>query len=421
MTDTEGVFDIEDDPAAYVGFQSALDEPAADALLDTRELEIRALTREVVAREVAPRAASADRDHAFVHESYQALAKAKLGGMLFPAEYSGTGDTNVAYAVAVEEIAAGCAATSLVYMTQTHTAFPILTAGSPDLAQRYVPGLVEGTLYGSLAITEPNAGSDAASLTTLAVKSGDKYLLSGSKTFITTGDRADVIVCFATVDRSRGRDGITALVVDGRRPGLSRGKPLEKLGMHGSSTAELFFDRVEVPAADRLGEEGGGWQVLMNSVIKSRISAAAQGVGLARAAYARTLRVLFRLHGGRLPDEVLFALATLRGKILQGRLLLLAVARRVDQGDSAQPGEIAIMKQACTDLGWQVARDAMRILGPHGDLTAIAVERCMRDAKVTQIYDGTNEVQRILIGRDIVRTMTPHLPSSPDPRPHRSR
>ncbi|MET9670966.1 acyl-CoA dehydrogenase family protein [Streptomyces sp. NPDC006475] len=397
--------DIDRDPEAYLAWHRAIDESAADALLSQRELAVRAAVRDVVAHEVAPRAAAADRDHVFVHESYQALAKAGLAGLIFPENLSGTGDTNVAYAAAVEEITAGCAATSLVYMTQMHAAYPIMTAGSDELAERYIPGLLTGTTYGALAITEPNAGSDVSSLRTVATSYGNGYRLNGAKTFITTGDKADVIICFATIDRSRGRDGITAFVLDGRWPGLSRGTPLSKLGMNGSSTAELFFDDVDIPLDHLLGEPGGGWSIVMNSVTKSRISAAAQGVGIARAAYLRTLCALKRLHGPRLPDETAFALATLRGQILQGRLLLFGVARQVDLAGAPPVGQIGIMKQSCTDLGWHAAREAVRILGPYGDLAHLGVERCLRDAKVTQIYDGTNEVQRMLIARDTAQAV----------------
>jgi alkylation response protein AidB-like acyl-CoA dehydrogenase len=400
MNSPTAALDIDRDPKAYLAWHQALDESAADALLSKRELAVRAAVRDVVAHEVAPRAAAADRDHVFVHESYQALAKAGLVGLIFPERLSGTGDTNVAYAAAVEEITAGCAATSLVYMTQMHAAYPIMTAGSDELAERYIPSLLTGRTYGALAITEPNAGSDVSSLRTVATPHANGYRMSGAKTFITTGDKADLIICFATVDRSRGRDGITAFLLDGRWPGLSRGTPLSKLGMNGSSTAELFFDDVEIPADHLLGEPGGGWSIVMNSVTKSRISAAAQGVGLARAAYLRTLCALKRLHGSRLPDEAAYALATLRGQILQGRLLLFSVARQVDLAGAPPVGQIGIMKQSCTDLGWHAAREAVRILGPYGDLADLGVERCLRDAKVTQIYDGTNEVQRMLIARD---------------------
>lgn len=397
---------LDTDPEAYLALHGALDEPAADAQLGDREREVRARVREVVASAVAPRAAALDRDHTFAHDSYQALTAAGLGGLLVPEELGGTGDTNAAYAVAMEEITAGCAATSLVYMTQMHAAYPILHAGSAELARQYVPGLAAGELYGSLGVTEPGAGSDAAALRTVAQRvpgagdATDGYTLSGSKTFITTGDRADVVICFATVDPAAGRKGVTAFVVDGDAAGLTASPPFAKMGMHGSSTAELFLDATPVAATHRLGAEGSGWRLLLASVTKSRISAAAQGVGLARGAYAHALAAMHRIHGAQLPPEGASQLAEMRGRILAGRLLLLAVAREVDRTGEAAGGQIAIMKQSCTDLGWQVATQAVRVLGPFGDLAELGVERYLRDAKVTQIYDGTNEVQRLLVARD---------------------
>ncbi|MGW4335423.1 acyl-CoA dehydrogenase family protein [Rhodococcus koreensis] len=397
--------DMDVDPKAYVALQSLVDEPAADQYLTERERAVRTHTRDVVAREVAPRAHEIDANHTFPHDNIQALAREKLCGLIFPERLGGTDDSNVAYAVAMEEISAGCAATSLVFMTQMHAAYPILHTGSEALANRYIPGLLDGSRYGSLGITEPGAGSDASSLATTATPTDDGWSISGQKTFITTGDRADVIICFATVDRSKGRDGISAFVVDGDAPGVGHGQPFHKLGMHGSSTAEVFFDGVTVPTSSLLGEEGAGWSVLMSSVVKSRISAAAQGVGLARSAYVRTLAALTRHFGPRLPDEHTFALADLRGRILQGRLLLQSVARQVDTNPDVTPGQIGLMKQCCTDLGFHAAVEATRILGPMGDLSVLGVERCLRDAKVTQIYDGTNEIQRLLIGRETTRAL----------------
>jgi alkylation response protein AidB-like acyl-CoA dehydrogenase len=396
---------IDTDPAVYRLIHDALDEPATDNLLTERERQIRAKTRDLVATEVAPRAAAADRDHEFVHDSVQALMAAGLCGLLFPERLGGTADTTVSYAIAMEEITAACAATSLVFMTQMHAAYPIYLAGDPEIVDRYVPPLIAGTVYGSLAVTEPDAGSDVSGLRTTASRTADGsgYRLNGSKTFITTGDRADVIVCFTTVDRSLGRRGITAFVLDGNWSGIRRGRPFDKLGMHGSSTAELAFDDVAVPARHRLGGEGEGWAIAMSSVVKSRISAAAQGVGLARAAYARALVASARIDGPRIADEASFALAGLRSQILQGRLLLHAVAREIDRGPDVSAAQVAMMKQACTDLGWQVGVEAARLLGPYGDLAVFGIDRCLRDARVTQIYDGTNEIQRLLIGREAHR------------------
>jgi alkylation response protein AidB-like acyl-CoA dehydrogenase len=402
---------LDTDPAAYLALHGALDETVTDAMLEPREHEVRERTRRVVAEHVAPGAAERDRDRTFAHDSYQALAAAGLGGLLVPERFGGTGDSTVAYAAAMEEITAGCAATSLVYMTQVHAAHPILHSGNAELAGRYVPGLVDGSRYGSLGVTEPGAGSDASSLRTVAVPEAGPdgqvtgYALSGSKTFITTGDRADVVICFATLDARAGRRGITAFVVDGDAPGLTRSAPFSKMGMHGSSTAELFFDQTPVPVGHRLGGEGEGWAIVVSSVTKSRISAAAQGVGLARGAYAHALAGSHRAHGPTLPADVAFALADMRGRVLTGRLMLLSVAREVDRG-RADGGAIGLMKQTCTDIGWQVALAAVKVLGRSGDLASLGAERYLRDAKVTQIYDGTNEVQRLLVARDTAGRLT---------------
>ncbi|WP_403022735.1 acyl-CoA dehydrogenase family protein [Salinibacterium sp. GXW1014] len=408
-----GMLDIDADADAYLSAHALVDESVSDALLTGRERDIRDRTREVVAREVAPRATELDRTHAFAHDSYHALAGAGLAGLVFPEDLGGSGDSHVAYAAAMEEITAGCAATSLVYMTQTHAAYPILLAGSRELAERSIPSLLNGSAYGAMAITEPDAGSDVSSIRTRATRNADgsAYTVRGSKTFITTGDRADTIVCFVTVDPGLGRDGVTAVVIDGDLPGVEGGIPFHKMGMHGSSTAELFLRDVEVPTGNRLGEEGSGWRIVMSSVIKSRISAAAQGVGLARNAYVRTLLALREIHGRRLPDELSFQLAELRGEILQGRLLLLATAREVDHAENPSTAHIGIMKQACTDLGWRTAVAATALLGPYGDLAGVGVERSLRDAKVTQVYDGTNEVQRLLIARDTSRALGDLIPT----------
>lgn len=385
---------------------AALDEPLIDRLLGDSEHTLRRRLRVVLDQHVAPRATEVDHTREFAGDSYQALARAGLAGLLFPPGYGGCGAATVAYAMAVEEIASVCGATSLIYVTQMHAGYPILVAGSEEQRRRHLPALCAGEKYGSLAITEPEAGSDASRLRTTARPGGGEYVLDGTKTFITTGDRADIIVCFATVDPDAGRDGITAFLVPGDAPGLSRGRILRKLGMHGSSTAELFLSQVQLPAAARLGEEGGGWDLLMRSVVKSRISAAAQGTGLARGAYA--VAVGWARQAGALGrdvrQEVGFRLAELRSRILSARLLLYSVAAQVDEApDRDHTADIAMMKLTCTDVAMAVATEVCDLLGPVGDLTGLRAERYLRDAKVTQIYDGTNQVQRLLAARDIAR------------------
>jgi alkylation response protein AidB-like acyl-CoA dehydrogenase len=385
---------------------SLLDEPLTDRLLGEEERAVRGRVRDVVAKDVAPRAAEWDRTGEFAGDGYHALASAGLAGLIFPPAYGGNGSSTLAYAVAMEEIAAACGSTALIYMTQTHAGYPILIAGTEEQRRRYLPALCAGTAYGALAISEPDAGSDVAAMRTTARPDGDGgYILDGGKTFITTGDRADVIVCFATVDRSAGRRGITAFLVPGDAPGLTRGRTLAKLGMHGSSTAELFFENLRLPASARLGAEGEGWSLSMRSVVKSRISAGAQGLGLARGAYAVALgwaRATGALgRGGR--QDVEFRLADLRARIASARALLYSVAAQVDEDEEAAAAGIAMMKFTCTDLALAAADEVTDLLGPLGDLVETGAERRLREAKVTQIYDGTNQVQRLLLGRDTAR------------------
>lgn len=387
-----------------------MDEPAADALLGPAERAVRDAVRAVVAREVAPRARSVDAEARFPAEGYQALARAGLAGLLFPRALGGSGHSTLAYAVAMEEIAAACGATATVYMTQMHAAYPIYLAGTPAQQQRYVPPLCDGRLYGALAISEPDGGSDVAAMRTLARRDGDGYVIDGAKTFITTGDRSGVVVLFATVDRALGRRGITAFLVEPGTPGFSTGRPLHKLGIRGSSTVELFFAGCRVPASSRLGGEGEGFELSMRSVVKSRISAAAQGLGLARGAYERALRWAHArgllAAGARADQDVQFALADLRTRLLAARLLLYRVAARVDEAvEHELTGEIALVKLHCSDLAMAVTAEAVDLLGDEGDLEELEVERYLRDAKITQIYDGTNQIQRLLVARDTLQRL----------------
>jgi alkylation response protein AidB-like acyl-CoA dehydrogenase len=384
-----------------------LDEGLTDDLLTPDEKGVRRKTREVVATSIAPYAEGVAAGGRSAVEGCLDLLRAGLGGLLFPTTYGGTAASTVSYAIAVEEVSRVCPSTSLVFVTQTHAGYPILVGGSEEQMLTWLPRLISGDILGSLAITEPSAGSDVAQLKTRARHQGDVYVLDGAKAFITTGDRAGVIVCFATVDPRRGRDGVTAFLIPGDAMGLRRGRVLQKLGMHGSSTAELFFDAVQLPETSRLGDEGGAWELSMRTVVKSRISAAAQGLGIAVGAYAVGLgyAASIGMLRGHQHQEVQFVLADLRTQIISARLLLHTVARAVDAygagSSSGLVAEVAMAKCVCTDLAVAASDTVVELLGPIGDLVCGGAERFLRDAKVTQIYDGTNQVQRMLIARDI--------------------
>jgi alkylation response protein AidB-like acyl-CoA dehydrogenase len=379
------------------------DDPLGDARLPRTDRMVRDEVREVVAETIAPAAAAIDRESAFPHEGYQALAQRGLAAIPLPEGLGGIGQSMLAYAAAMEEISAACGATATVYMTQLHCAHPIALGGSLDQSLRLVPQICDGSAYGALAVTETEAGSDVAGMRTVARRDGDEYVINGSKTFITNGDQASIVVLFANTDPARGRDGVTAFVLERERDGFRAGPPMKKMGMRGSSTTELFFDDCRVPASARLGLEGSGFELSMQAVVTSRISAAAQGVGFARGAFARCCawaqhRDLLRR---RDRQELHFRLAEMRTRVAAARALLRDVAAWVDTEPADATGPVAMAKLHCTETGVAVAAAAVDLMGAEGDLVELGVERYLRDAKVTEIYDGTNQIQRVLVSRDL--------------------
>jgi alkylation response protein AidB-like acyl-CoA dehydrogenase len=383
---------------------AALDERTSDLACTPEELDVRRRVRRVLEQHVRRRAADTDRTGAFPHEQYRVLVDAGLGALPVAKADGGNGCSTAAYAMAMEEITAVCGATSLVYMTQMHTAWPILRWGNASQRERFVPALCSGDIYGAIAISEPSGGSDVAALRTAARPVDGGYVINGAKTFITSGDVAGVIVVFATVDRSLARKGVTAFLVEPGRGGVTAGRPMSKMGMHGSSTVELAFDDCRVPNSAVLGEVGAGFPIAMSSVVKTRISAAGQGLGLASGALRAA--VGWADEGGLLDPRskhgqtVQSELATLRAQVLAGRLLLLQTARVVDAGDGSEVAEVSMAKLSLTELAVSVCDRVVELMGGDGDRRDLGAERMLRDALVTRIYDGTNQIQQLLIARD---------------------
>jgi alkylation response protein AidB-like acyl-CoA dehydrogenase len=368
--------------------------PDAD-LLD----KVRAVSTDVLRAE----ADHVDRGN-FPWRSLRALADADVTGLWMPRELGGQQASTSTYAEAVAAIAAECGSTSTVYMTQMHCAHPILMQGSEVQRARWIPRICSCAAIGAIAVTEPGAGSDAASMRTVARRDGDDYIVDGTKTFISNGDVADVVVLFATVDPSRGTDGITAFLVETERlAGFHAGTPMKKLGQKGASTVELHFDNCRIPASSRMGDEGDGYQLLLDSVSKSRISAAAQGVGFAVGAYASTARYLadrgLLSSRSRQAQDIQFALADIRAQIEAARNMLRSASDLVDQSVTEPVLQVSMLKLHCTALGVEVAARCVELLGTEGDRRSLGVERRLRDAKITEIYDGTSQVQRMLIAR----------------------
>ena len=363
---------------------------------------------------IGPSSTDVDQTGRFPEESIKALADAGLGVLLMPSSLGGGNSSTATYAEVMARVSAACGSTSTVYMTQMHCAHPIHLAGSPAQVATWVPRLCDGSAIGSIALTEPNAGSDVASMRTTARRDGDVYIVNGEKTFTSNGDRADVIVLFATADASLGKDGITAFLVEtADLDGLQTGAPMKKLGQKGSSTVTLSFQDCRLPVHWRLGDEGHGYPLLLRSVIRSRISAAAQGVGFAQAAFDGVVRwaaahdLLSSRTGGA--QDLQFELARLRGEISAARALLLDVSELVDTAADEPVAEVSLVKMHCTTLGTRVAAACVELLGADGDLASLGVEQRLRDAKIAEIYDGTTQVQSMLVARDI------RLNASPEP------
>jgi alkylation response protein AidB-like acyl-CoA dehydrogenase len=364
-----------------------------------------ALTR-VLRDTVEPAARNVDEQHVFPHASLRALADAGLGCLPMPKELGGQSTRTSEYADAVSRIAAVCGSTSTVYMTQLHCAHPIHLQGNAEQIQRWIPAISSADAVGAIALTEPDAGSDVAAMRTTARRDGADYVINGSKIFISNGDLADVIVLFATVDPSLGKNGITAFLLEPAAvKGFEAGKPMHKLGQKGASTVALSFDDCRIPASAVLGEEGDGYPLLLKSVQKSRISAAAQGIGFATGAFEATVRYCadrdLLSSRNRSAQDLQFALATLRSEIFAARAMLERVCDLVDDGVGDPTLEVSMAKLHCTALGVRVSNACVELLGQDGDRVELGVERRLRDAKITEIYDGANQVQSMLIAREI--------------------
>ncbi len=380
-------------------------ERIADGVLDGRGRQVRDRVRELVAAEVAPRAPAVDAGPEFPAAGYGALAEAGLAGLQVDPAYGGSGDTLVTYVTVVEEIARACGSTSSVYMTQMHACHPLMFAGTPEQCAWYMPAICRGTQIAAIAITELGAGSDMAGMATRARRTADGYVIDGVKSYIANGASAGVVVVFAVTDPGDRRQGVTAFLVDRASPGLSVGEPLPKLGQRGSELVQMTFTDCHVPAKARIGEEGSGYELSFRSVVRSRISAAAQGVGFAAGAVdgavAWAAREGLLASGARYAQDIQFRLAELAAQTAAARMLLATTAALVDRVGTEAMAEVSAAKLFCTDTGMRVADAAMAVMGEDGDDPELAVERIWRDAKAAQTYDGTSEVQRMLVVRAI--------------------
>jgi alkylation response protein AidB-like acyl-CoA dehydrogenase len=371
-----------------------------DLELAPEHATFRAAVRELAQGAVQPHAAEVDRDHRFPDEAIEAAAEAGLLGVLIPREYGGVGLDAVAFAVCIEELAQACASTSVIVDVHTSVGSePILLFGSEEQKRRWLPPMASGELLGAFALTEPSSGSDAASLKTSARRHGDGYVLNGTKVFITNIGHAGLYIVFARTGSDERSAGISAFLVPADTPGVRVGQVFEKMGLHGSPTGELVLEDVLVPAANRLGSEGQGFTVAMRALDSGRIGISGQALGIAQAALDES-RDLVAEHERAQGDE--FMLADMATRLESARLLAYHAAWLCSHGRPFTR-QASMAKLHCTDTAMQLAIDAVQLAGEEGTTAGCPLERHVRDAKALQIYEGSNQVQRIVIARDLLK------------------
>ncbi|MFF0654429.1 MULTISPECIES: acyl-CoA dehydrogenase family protein [Micromonospora] len=368
---------------------------------------IREAVREVCAAKVAPHAAEADETGEFPKASYEALRAADFHAPHIPAEYGGAGADALATAIVIEEVARACASSSLIPAVNKLGTMPLLLAGSEELKRKYLTPVAAGEGMFSYCLSEPEAGSDAASMTTKAVRDGDHWVLNGVKRWITNAGVSEYYTVFAVTDPTARSKGISAFVVEKSDPGVSFGAPEKKLGIKGSPTREVYFDNVRIPADRMIGAEGTGFATAMKTLDHTRVTIAAQAVGIAQGAldYAKGY-VQERKQFGKPVAEfqgIQFMLADMGMKLEAARQLTYAAAGKSERGDADLTYFGAAAKCFASDAAMEITTDAVQLLGGYGYTRDYPVERMMRDAKITQIYEGTNQVQRIVMARQLLK------------------
>ena len=363
--------------------------------------DFRDTIRQIVDEKVRPRAAEIDAKGEYPHDIRRLFAEQDILALPFDAQYGGTGTGTLMLQIAVEEIAKACASSALILMVQELGTLPIALFGSDELKDRLLPKCATGEWSPAFALSEPEAGSDAASMRTTAVRDGDEWVINGSKNWITNSGIADFYVVFAVTDRENRR--LSAFVVESDREGFSVGKLEHKLGIKGSPTGSPIFEDVRVPAANLIGTEGKGLSVALGTLERTRLGAAAQAVGIAQGAtdyanaYAKE-RIAFGKPINEL-QAIQFKLADMETRTAAARELLYKACAMADRSEPGLGKHTSMAKLFASDTAMWVTVEAIQVLGGYGYVTEYPVERMMRDAKITQIYEGTNEIQRVVIAR----------------------
>jgi alkylation response protein AidB-like acyl-CoA dehydrogenase len=369
-------------------------------------LDFRDTIRQMARERVAPRAAEIDERAEYPRDIRELFAEHDLFGLPFETEYGGTGTGALMLNIAIEEIAKACASSALMLMVQELGTLPIKLFGSDELKQRILPRCASGEWTPAFALSEPDAGSDPGGMRTRAVRDGDEWVIEGTKNWITNLGIADFYICFAVTDPDAGHShGISAFVVEADTPGFSVGKLEHKMGIRGSPTGQPIFDGCRIPAGNLIGAQGEGFKVAMSTLDRSRLGVAAQAVGIAQGAtdYAADYAKERRQFGKPIVafQGIQFKLADMESKTAAARELLYRACAKVDAGEADMGKYSSMAKLFASDTAMWVTTEAVQVLGGYGYVAEYPVERMMRDAKITQIYEGTNEIQRLVIARTL--------------------
>ncbi len=381
-----------------------------DYFLTEEQLMIRDLAAQIAREKILPVRAELDEKEEFPWEIMRVLADSDMFGLYIPEEYGGMGGGVLDNCIAIEQLSRACIGVSVTFAASGLGAYPILLYGNEEQKQRTLPRVASGECLAAFGLTEPNAGSDAGGIQTSAVKDGDSYILNGTKQWITNGGEAEIYTIIAMTDKSRGARGASAFIVEKGTPGFSFGKKEKKMGIRASATRELIFEDCRVPAENLLAREGMGFIITMKTLDKSRPGIAAQGVGLAQGAideaavYAKS-RVQF---GKPVTSQqaIQHMLADMTTQTEAARALLYSTCKYIDSNPKAFSKEAAMAKLFATDTAMRVTTDAVQIMGGYGYMRDYPLEKMMRDAKILQIYEGTNQIQRNVIGLELVKEYT---------------
>lgn len=378
-----------------------------DYFLTEEQKELQNLARRVAREKVEKVRAKHDKEGTFPWDMVEEFSRAGFFSVYIPEEYGGTGGGVLDLVLVTEELSRICGGIALAVAATALGTFPILLSGNDDQKARYLPDLVTGHKLAGFGLTEPMAGSDAGSIRTKAIRKGDRYIVNGLKHFITNGSVAKIYTIIASTDPARGSRGATAFIVEEGFPGFKYGKVEDKLGIRASKTSELIFEDCEVPVENRLGREGEGFKIAMKTLDRSRPGVAAQALGIAQGAFdlAAAYAAKREQFGKSISSfqAIQFMLADMATQIEASRSIIYSVARMIDSGNEKVSKDSSMCKLIASDTAMKVTTDAVQIFGGYGFMREYPIEKFMRDAKITQIYEGTNQILRSVIGRHVVK------------------